>query len=163
MQHEHGLKSNFCYAFSWLFNDGPLPINSLVDAASAGVSQLTLVSVEDANAGAYTCIASGLNSSVINDDTAYVEVVGEFLECVHDFAVILIPADLQLKLLISPEDIISVEEGMPAEIVCQLDCFCPGIIPVWSRPGNTPLPQLAMVCTLRSYSMPEAYKSSVSH
>ena len=48
-----------------------------MDVVSTAVSLLTLVSVEDSNAGAYTCTANGLNSSVVNEDTAYVEVVGK--------------------------------------------------------------------------------------
>ncbi len=49
---------------------------------SSTASELTLVSVEDENAGAYTCIANSSSRNVVNDDTAYVEVVGELM-CVH--------------------------------------------------------------------------------
>lgn len=68
--------SLFIVYFSWLFDDGPLLPNSFVDTISTTVSHLTLVSVEDSNTGSYTCTASALNSSAVNDDTAYVEVVG---------------------------------------------------------------------------------------
>ena len=66
----------FYLYFSWLFNDGPLPLNSLVSMSST-VSLLTLVSVEDDNMGAYTCIANSTDRNVMNEDTAYVEVIGK--------------------------------------------------------------------------------------
>ena len=53
-------------------------------------------------------------------------------------------ADPRLKLLIDP-DIVTAQEGMLAELVCMVDCFCPGAVPEWSRADNTPLSDLAMV------------------
>lgn len=54
-------------------------------------------------------------------------------------------SDIQLRLLVTPTDIVTVEQGMSAELVCVLDCFCPGVTPLWSRPNNTLLPDTVMV------------------
>lgn len=62
--------------YSWMFNDGPLPMNSLVSESDTS-SLLTLFTVENGNTGAYTCTANSADRDVVNDDTAYVEVVGE--------------------------------------------------------------------------------------
>lgn len=59
-----------------MFNDGPLPMNSLVSESDTS-SLLTLFTVENGNTGAYTCTANSADRDVVNDDTAYVEVVGE--------------------------------------------------------------------------------------
>lgn len=53
-------------------------------------------------------------------------------------------ADPRLKLLIDP-DIVTAQEGMLAELVCMVDCFCPGVVPEWSRADNTPLSDFAVV------------------
>ena len=58
-----------------MFNDGPLPLNSDVSVSSTA-SMLTLFSVRDEDAGAYTCIANSTDRNVINDDTSYVQVAG---------------------------------------------------------------------------------------
>lgn len=132
-----------------MFDDGSLPPNSLVRTTPTA-SLLLLVSVEDDNTGAYTCTANNTNLGVINDDTTYLEVVGEnklsqilLHNFMHKFLIQHNFPEPRLRLLIDP-DMVSLEEGMSGELICQVDCFCPGVTPEWSRPDNTPLPDNAM-------------------
>lgn len=63
-----------------MFNDGLLLSNTaVVDDFSLTVSVLTIKRANDSNSGAYTCIVNDPKIGVINRDTAYVDVTGEFL------------------------------------------------------------------------------------
>ncbi len=42
-------------------------------------------------------------------------------------------------------DIVTVQEGALVELSCQADCFCPEVVPEWSREDDALLPDLAMV------------------
>lgn len=64
--------------FSWRFEDGPLPGNAMADQDQSSLSSTLLISdVVLENAGAYTCRVSNTVRGVVNEDTAYVTVVGE--------------------------------------------------------------------------------------
>ena len=60
--------------------------------------------------------------------------------------------DPVLKLVIDT-DIVTVEEGMLGELVCRVDCFCPGVLPEWSRSDNTPLPNNSLVSVGLAYNV----------
>ena len=62
----------------WSFNDGPLPPNVLV-TSSEMLSTLTVIATNDSNSGAYTCTANSTDRGVLNRDTAYIEVVGKWI------------------------------------------------------------------------------------
>ena len=47
----------------------------LVDDLPA-LSTLTILTVDDSNIGSYTCVANNTERAVVNEDTAYIEVVG---------------------------------------------------------------------------------------
>ena len=67
-----------------------------------------------------------------------------FIACTGSAVSMLPVTDPVLKLVVDA-DVVSVEEGMLGELVCRVDCFCPGVLPEWSRPDSTPLPNNSLV------------------
>lgn len=60
----------------WTFNDGPLPPNAVVYDLSSTASLLMLYTIDDTNAGAFTCVANNSATGMIIVDTAYITVSG---------------------------------------------------------------------------------------
>lgn len=67
----------------------------------------------------------------------------------------LLCADPMLKLLVSP-DMVTALVGTVAELTCRVDCFCPGVIAVWSRPESIPLSDTSMVKSIVACQLMEA-------
>ena len=52
--------------------------------------------------------------------------------------------DPVLRLMVA-QDVIRVDEGELFELICRVDCFCPGVVPVWARVDGMPLTEFHFV------------------
>ena len=78
---------------------------------------------------------------------------------------LLICTDPVLRLSVDP-DLVAVDKGMMAELICRVDCFCQNVTPSWTRPGSAPFPNQAMVCShsvLVNYSLYLSYLLSTGN